>query len=158
MSTEDSSTDACGLEAMTTLEIAALAQRVLMQRAGPDADAAAVAAAARRASDELAPVLAPLIGRAGIDALAARTLHLAQRDYPWLAKTRDLEQSEGLFVHVSFSLEQQDPALAAEAAAAVLATFTGLLVRLMGEPLAAILMRQAWPDGFSGAGTEERGA
>jgi hypothetical protein len=146
---------------MTPPEIAdlrQLAQRVLMQRAGPDAEAAAVAAAARRASDELAPVLAPLIGGAGIDALAARALHLAQQEYPWLAKTRDLEQSEGLFNHISFSLEQQDPALATEAAAAVLAIFTGLLVRMIGEPLAARLMCQAWPDGFSGAGTEERGA
>jgi hypothetical protein len=136
-----------------------LAQRVLMQRAGPDAaDAAAVAAASRRAFDELVHVLAPLIGAVGIDALAARTLHLAQQVYPWLAKTPDLEQSAGLFIHLGSSLEQQDPALAAEAAAAVLGTFTGLLVRLIGEPLAARLMRQAWPDGFSNAGTEETGA
>jgi hypothetical protein len=142
---------------MTPPEIADLQQlaaRVLLHRAGPDSDAAAVAAAVRRASDELTSVLAPLIGRTGVDALGARTLHLAQQVYPWLAK----EQSEGLFVHISVSVEQQDPALAAEAAAAVLATFTGLLVRMIGEPLAARLMRQAWPDGFSGAGTEERGA
>jgi hypothetical protein len=146
---------------MTTFDIAALrplAARVLMHRAGPDADAAAVAAAERRAYDELVPVLAPLIGRVGIDALAARALHLAQQEYPWLANTRDSEQSERLFSHVSFSLEQQDPALATEAAAAVLATFTGLLVRLIGEPLAARLIRQAWPDGFSDAATEETGA
>jgi hypothetical protein len=146
---------------MTPPEIAdlqQLASRVLLHRAGPDSDAAAVAAAVRRASDELTPVLAPIIGRMGVDALGARTLHVPQRVYPWLAKTADLEQSEDLFVHVSVSVEQQDPALAAEAAAAVLATFTGLLVRMIGEPLAARLMRQAWPDGFSGAGTEERGA
>ena len=129
-----------------------------MHRAGPDADAAAVAAAARRAYDELAPVLAPLIGGVGIDALASRAMHLAQQEYPWLANTRDLEPAEGLFTHVSFSLEQQDPAIATAAAAAVLVTFTGLLVRLIGEPLAARLMRQAWPDGFSDAGTEETGA
>jgi hypothetical protein len=146
---------------MTTFDIAALrplAARVLMHRAGPDADAAAVAAAASRAYDELVPVLAPLIGRVGIDALAARALHLAQQEYPWLANTADSEQSERLFSHVSFSLERQDPALAAEAAAAVLATFTGLLVRLIGEPFAARLVRQAWPDCFSDAAREETGA
>jgi hypothetical protein len=145
----------------TTLEIAALRQlaaRVLRQRAGPDAGAAAVAAAARRAGDELAPVLAPIVGVAGIDALAARAMHLAQREYPWLEKTRDLEHREGLFAHVGFSLEQQDPAVAADAAAAVLATFAGLLVRLIGEPLAARLLRQAWADGFSEVATEETGA
>jgi hypothetical protein len=52
---------------------------------------------------------------------------------------------------------QQEPAVATEAAAAVLATFAGLLIRLIGEPLAARLMRQAWPDGFSDAATEETG-
>jgi hypothetical protein len=146
---------------MTALETAALRQlaaRVLRQRAGPGADAAAVAAATRRAYDELARVLAPLIGRIGIDALATRAAHLAQREYPWLADAGDLERAEGPVTHVSVALEQQDPALASEAAAAVLATFTRLLATLIGEQLAAGLMRQAWPDGFSDASPEERGA
>jgi hypothetical protein len=146
---------------MTTPETGVLRQlaaRVLIHRAGTHVDAAAVAAAARRAWEELASVLAPLIGDIGIDALAARAMHLAQREYPWLAKTPDLEQGEGLFTHVRFSLEEQDPAVAAEAAAAVLATFAVLLIRLIGEPLAARLMGQAWPDGFSDAAAEETGA
>jgi len=115
-------------------------------------------AAARGASDELAGVLAPLIGHIGIDALAARAVHLAQQQYPWLAETRDPEPTDALIGHISGSLEQQDPAAATEAAAAVLATFTGLLIKLIGEPLAASLMRQAWPEGFSDAGAEETGA
>jgi hypothetical protein len=146
---------------MTAPELAALRQlalRVLMHHAGQDGDAAALAVAAHRAHDELAGVLAPLIGQVGIDALAARAVHLAQRDYPWLAKTPDPERPQETFTHVSVSLEQQDPALAAEAAAAVLATFTGLLATLIGEPLMTRLMRQAWPVGFSDAGTEERHA
>jgi hypothetical protein len=148
---------------MTAPDLAALRPLVLKvlthrAQAGSDADAAAVALAARRAYDELARVLAPLIGQVGMDALAARAVHLAQREYPWLAKTRDPEQAEGPFPHASFSLERQGPALAIEAAAAVLATFTELLATLIGEPLTARLMRQAWPDGFSDAGTEERRA
>jgi hypothetical protein len=146
---------------MTSREDAALrhvAADVLIRRAGPDADAAALAAAARRASDELARVLAPVMGQLGIDALAARAVNLVQREYPWLAAADDAQQAEGLFPRVSFSLAQQDPAVGADAAAAVLATFTGLVVRLIGEPLAMRLMRQAWPDAFSGAGAEETGA
>jgi len=146
---------------MSALEIAALrrlAVRVLRHQAGPDADAAALAVAARQVYDELAGVLAPLIGQVGIDALAARAVHLAQREYPWLAKAQNQEETEGPLSHVSISLEQQDPALATEAAAAVLATFTGLLVTMIGEPLTARLMRQAWPDGFPDAGAEERRA
>ena len=146
---------------MPALEIAALrplAVRVLRHQAGPDADAAALAAAMRGAYDELARVLAPLIGRVGVEALVERAVHVAQREYPWLAKERDPEQAEGPLTHISISLEQQDFALATEAAAAVLAAFTGLLVTLIGEPLTARLIRQAWPDGFSDAGTEERRA
>jgi len=159
MSTEDSSANGVrSRQRMTALENAAmrqLAAGVLTRRAGPDADAAALAAAARGASDELARVLAPVMGRLGIDALAGRAVNLVQREYPWLAATHHPEQAEGLFSYFSFSLAQQDPAVGAEAAAAVLATFTVLVVRLIGEPLAMRLLRQAWPDAFSDAGTEE---
>jgi hypothetical protein len=143
---------------MTSPENAALrhiATELLLRRSGPDADAPAVAAAMRRASDDLARVLAPLIGPSGIDALAARTVHLVRHEYTWLAAANDTERAEGLFPHVGFSVAQQDPAVAAEAAAAVLTTFTGLLVKLIGQPLAGRLMRQAWPDDFAGATTQE---
>jgi hypothetical protein len=143
---------------MSALEIAALrplAVRVLQHQAGLNADAADLAAAARRTYAELSGVLAPLIGQVGIDALAARAVHLAQREYPCFAKTREPEHAEGPFAPVSVSLEHEDPAIATEAAAAVLASFTGLLVTLIGESLTARLIRQAWPDGFSDAGTEE---
>jgi hypothetical protein len=143
---------------MTALEIAArrqLAVRVLLHQAGPDADAAALAAAARRAYDDLARVVAPLIGQAGIEALTGRALHLAQRDYPWLLHTREPEEVEGPFTQVVFTLERQDPAVAVEAAGSVFATLTGLLVTFIGEPLTVRLLRKAWPDAFSDAGTEE---
>ena len=139
---------------MTTPDIAALRQlaaRVLVNKAGPDADAASVAIAARRRFEELAGVLTPLIGQVGIDALAARALHLAQREYPCLGKTRNPEQEEGPLIDVRMSFEHQEPGLATEAAAAVLAQFTALLVTMIGEPLTVRLMRQAWPDGFSDA-------
>jgi len=141
---------------MSGSDVAALRQlavRVSMHKAGQSPDAAALAAAARRSFDELARVLAPMIGQIGIDALAARAVHLAQWEYSWLANTRDPEHTDGPFAHVGMALEHQEPALATEAAAALLATFTGLLVTMIGEPLTARLTRQAWPDGFSDAGT-----
>ena len=139
---------------MTAPEIAALrllAARVLVNKAGRDADAASVAIAARRRFEELAGVLTPIIGQVGMDALADRALHLAQREYPWLGNTRNPEQVEGRLIGVSMSLEHQEPGLATEAAAAVLAQFAALLVTMIGEPLTVRLMRQAWPDGFSDA-------
>jgi hypothetical protein len=141
---------------MTPLGNAALRQlalQVLAQHAGPGATAKALAAAARRAYDDLVRVAAPLIGQAGVDALTGRALHLAQREYPWLVHTREAEQAEGLFAQVTACLERQDPAVGIEGAGAVFAIFTGLLVTFIGEPLTARLLRKAWPDAFSdGAG------
>lgn len=130
-----------------------LAVRVLVQAAGPAPNAESVAAATRRSIDALTRVLAPLIGRVGIDALGARAVHLAQREFPWLAKTGDAAEAEGTLLPVSGCLAHQEPALAVQAAAAVLARFAGLLVTMIGEPLTMRLLRQAWPEGFSDAGT-----
>jgi hypothetical protein len=157
---------------MTALANAALRQlalKVLAQHAGSAAGAEALAAAAHRAYDDLSRVSAPLIGQVGVDALTGRAVHLAQREYPWLVPTREgtpactertlgtppPEQAEGPFAQVIFCLERQDPAVATEAAGAVFATFMGLLVTLIGEPLTARLLRKAWPDAFSDASTEE---
>src|SRR5688500_2251900 len=104
---------------MTALGNAALRQlalKVLAQHAGSAAAAEVVAAAARRAYGALPRVPAPLIGQVGVDALAGRALHLAQREYPWLVHTREPEQAEGAFAQVIVCLERQDPAVATEAA------------------------------------------
>ena len=133
----------------------ALALRVVAQYAGPAVGAEAIAAAARRAHDDLARVSAPLIGQGGFEALTGRALHLARREYPWLVHPREPEHAGGSFSQVVVCLERQDPAVATEAAGAVLATLTGLLVTFIGEPLTTRLLRKAWPDALSGASTEE---
>ena len=135
-----------------------LALKVVTQHAGRAAGAEALAAAAHRAYDDLARVSAPLIGQVGVDALTGRALHLAQREYPWLVYAREPGQPEGPFARVTSSLGRQDPAVAADAAGAVLATFTGLLVTFIGEPLTEGLLRKAWPAVFSNARMEEHEA
>jgi hypothetical protein len=146
---------------MTALENASLRQlalKVLAKHAGTAAGSEALAAAARRAYDDLAQASAPLIGQVGVDALTGRALHLAQREYPWLVNTPGTpppEQSEGPFTQVIVCLERQDPAVATEAAGAVFATLAGLLVTFIGEALTARLLRQAWPEAFSDVGTQE---
>jgi hypothetical protein len=132
-----------------------LALKVLAQHAGAAAGAEAIAAAARRAYDDLARVSAPLIGEGGFQALTARALHLARREYPCLVPAREPEHAAGLFSQVVACLEQQGPAVATEAAGAVFAILTGLLVTFIGEPLTTRLLRKAWPDAFSDAITEE---
>jgi hypothetical protein len=144
---------------VTSLENRALRQlalKALAQRAGSAADVGALAAAAQRAYDDLARVSAPLIGHVGVDALTGRALYLTQRTYPWLVHTREPDQWKGPFDQIVFCLKKQDPAIAAEAAGAVLTTFTGLLVTFIGEPLTTRLLRKAWPDAFADASIEER--
>jgi hypothetical protein len=132
-----------------------LALRMLAQHAGSAPGTEALVAAVRRAYDDLARVSVPLIGQVGVDALTGRTLYLAQQKYPWLVHTREPDQWKGPFAQIVFCLERQDPAVATEAAGAVLTILTGLLVTFIGEPLTARLLRKAWPDAFSDASIEE---
>lgn len=124
-------------------------RRVLTQNAGTGADAQAIAAAALRAYERLAQELAPLIGAAGVNAVCARSVHLTQQEFSWLAPARSAEPRDTPFTHVRVLLERQDPALATDAAIAVLATFGELLASFIGNSLTTRLLREAWPDGFS---------
>jgi hypothetical protein len=123
-------------------------QRELTREAGTDADAKALAAAAVRVYDTIAGQMALLIGDGGVRALTARSLHLVQRDFPWLAEAKEPDPSEGPFAQVGFRLERQEPAVATAAAAEALATLGGLLAALIGETLTMRVLRAAWPSAF----------
>jgi hypothetical protein len=132
-----------------------LALKVLAQHSGPAEGVEALAAAARRAYDDLAHVSTPLIGQIGVDALTARALHLAQQEYSWLSEAPAAEQTTDPFTHVIVAVQRQEPAIAIEGTAAVFAVFAGLLVTLIGASLTTGLLRRAWPDAFADARTEE---
>jgi hypothetical protein len=130
-------------------------QRALTREAGTAADAKAVATAALRVYATLAGQLALLIGEGGVKALTARSLHLVQRDFPWLAEAQETDPSKGPFARLGFSLERQEPAVATEAAAAALATLGGLLETLIGEALTMRVVRAAWPSAFPDRAQQE---
>jgi len=130
-------------------------RRILAREAGTGADAAAIAAAARRLSERLAQQLVPLIGDAGVAAIYTRSLHLIQRQFPGLAPVRATDEHDGLFACAQHFLEHQDSDVATEAAVAVLTTVGELLTSFIGEGLATRLLREAWPDDFAGDTTEE---
>ena len=132
-----------------------LALTVLAQYSGSEEGAAVLASAARRAYDDLTNVSTPLIGQVGVDALIGRALHLAQREYPWLPAATESGPANEPFAQVIVSSSQQTPAVATDGIAAVFATFAGLLVTFIGEPLTTGLLRKAWPDAFSDAETKE---
>jgi hypothetical protein len=130
-------------------------RRELTREAGTDADAKALAAATLRVSDALAGQLAVLIGAGGVKALAARSLHVVQRNFPWLAEAQQPGASEGPFALLAFCMERQEPNDATDAAAAVLATLGGLLVALIGETLTMGVLRAAWPSAFANETQQE---
>ena len=121
----------------------------------PAVDIDALGAAARAAYADLAGASAPLIGQVGVDALAGRALHLAQREYPWLAGKGDPDPPEPPFARVIACVRRQELAVATQATASVLAIFIGLLVTFIGRPLTSGLVRKAWPDASLDATTKE---
>lgn len=130
-------------------------QRALTREAGTDADTKTLAAATLRVYDALAGQLAPLIGDGGVRALTARSLHLVQRDFPWLAEAQEPDPSKGPLAQLGFYMERQEPAVAAEAATAALAALGGLLETLIGATLTMRVLRAAWPSAFPGETRQE---
>ena len=137
-------------------ESVALVSKMLALRAGKSPDADALAAAARTAFGDVERVAVSLIGPAGVDALAGRALHLAQREHPCLKPLPSQpDQPSEPFVQVVACLQQQDPAVATAAAGALFAILIDLLVTFIGKRLTTRLLLQAWPDVFVDARIEE---
>ena len=130
-------------------------RRMLAREAGTGANAPAIAAAARRLAERFAQQLNPLIGDAGVAAICARSLHLAQRNVSGVAAVPASDHSDGPFALLQRSLEQQESPVATEAAVAMLATTAELLASFIGDSLTTRLLREAWPNDFADETTEE---
>ena len=130
-------------------------RRMLAREAGTGANTPAIAAAARRLCERFAGQIAPLIGDAGVAAICARSLHLTQGNVPGFAPIGASAHEDAPFALLQRSLEQLEPAAAAEAAVALLVTVSELLALFIGESLTTRLLCEAWPDDFAGDITEE---
>jgi DNA-binding GntR family transcriptional regulator len=122
----------------------------LSNRVGRHADAARIADAMVETWQAIDDALAPILGRQGVVALHARSLHLTAPLYGWLGgmheavgKTLDLPA-----LHARFAAQEDVPA--ALGANALLQTFHRLLVSLVGLPLTERLLRDAWADTSTG--------
>jgi hypothetical protein len=121
-------------------------RQLLVREVGSSTDAPAIALAARRLCERFAQQLTPIIGDAGVSAICSRSLHLAQRQFPSLVSVP--AQVDGAFARVQESLQGLEPAVASDAAVAVLTTVSNLLDSLIGEGLTTRLLRGAWPGSF----------
>jgi hypothetical protein len=113
-------------------------RKIVAQDSG--ADARAVAEEAVGAWEQIARVLAPIIGEGGFRALYARGLYLTRPKYPWLAATHGREQTDSPFSGLRVSLERRELTEAREASSALLVTFTELLATFIGEELTRRLL------------------
>jgi hypothetical protein len=130
-------------------------RRILEREAGPAPDAPILATAAGRLWERLARQLVPLIGDAGVAAIYARGLHLAQRQVPGLAPVPTLEHEDGPFARAHDFLAHQEPAVAADVAIAFLTAVCELLASFIGGRLTTGLLHEAWPDDFAADSTRE---
>jgi len=129
--------------------------RLLAREAGTNTDPSAVAAAARRLSEEFAGQLTPLIGELGVVAIYARGLHLAQRQFPRLATVPAPQPDDGPIVRAQRLIEHQELAVATDLAVAMLNSVVELLTSFIGEGLTTSVLRKAWPGDFAGSTTED---
>ncbi|HET7158483.1 MAG TPA: hypothetical protein VFI62_05785 [Burkholderiales bacterium] len=109
-------------------------------------DAKAVAEAASKRWEDMAARIAPIVGERGFLALYARSVHLVQTSFPWVAPPAAPEQAHSFFATLAESLERQPPGVAADAQRALLLTFTQLLDALIGGALTSRLLPSAPPD------------
>jgi hypothetical protein len=97
----------------------------------------------------LAAELTPIVGETGFTTLYARSLHITQRTFIWLAPTPGLQQLESQFTFLQTKLAGQASTEAAKACEAMLVTFIGILALLIGEALTTVILRAAWGNDVS---------
>ena len=117
------------------------AKRLLAHEGNSGSSSAECAAAAWRLYEKLNARLAPLLGSAGVQALFARSAKLAQAEFASLA---DLATAEGM-TELGGCLRVLEPAVATETAATLFGNFIDLIITFIGERLAIVVLRNAWP-------------
>lgn len=144
----------CGVMSSSASSPRPVIHQLLVDHAGPSPDAAAFATAAVHVYDQAAQELIPLIGELGVNALAARSVRLVQREFPWLTVTQGIGPEVSPLAQVRVDLERQASAVALTAAVALIFTFSELLSTFVGAPLTGRLLSKAWRAGLTDGAME----
>lgn len=110
-----------------------------------------VAARVEDACERLSRHLARLMGETGSRAIFNRSLLLTRAKFPWVANVvgaAGLPPGETPWTPLRSAMELQEPDVAVAAFTELLETFVRLLGKLIGEPFALRLVREAWPEVF----------
>lgn len=123
---------------------AQLARWLMVTEVHADAHPVEVWVAANRVCLKLSVRLARLVSPGGAQAIWARALHLARREFPFLTGVR--ADPDACFDGLAEHLRGVEPAAADAALQAVLGRVLDLLVGFIGEDLTLHLVREVWPD------------
>ena len=121
----------------------------------PSLDSEELTALAAGVYERFASRLTPLIGQVGVRAIFARSARLTQAEYAFLTKSAIDTSDDGVPARIWESFKEQEPAMVKKAAEALLTTFAGLLINLIGERLAWRLLFDV-PEALSSGPGEER--
>lgn len=118
---------------------------LLAQRIARGASASQVADATTLLWRDIERALQSVIGRRGVASLFERTLHLASKDFPWLAASRPGDLGRGVqTADLAQSLAMQSPEVAIEASNAMFMMFRQLICTLIGMRLCNRLLQSVW--------------
>jgi hypothetical protein len=120
------------------------AQRLLAHEAGGRQSTEDIMDALDRICQSLNTRLTPLLSDAGVNALFARALSLAGREYSFLMAAGTIKDCslDGL----RQTVHGRNPAEASDAVVAILANFLWLLVTFIGQDLGLRKVHEGWPD------------
>jgi hypothetical protein len=119
-------------------------------------DSEELTARAAHVYDQFASRLTPLIGEAGVRSIFTRSATLMQADFAFLTESAIDRSVDGVPTQIWEALKAQEPAMARKALEALLTTFAGLLINLIGERLAWRLLFDLSPEALSGGPGQER--
>lgn len=124
------------------------ATRLLVQEAGGDpATSEGLAAASGRLFDRLSDQLATVIGPVGVQAIFLRAVNMRKAELAFLdERIVPRERGDNPAEFLRQCLREQKPEVIQEVSVILFATFTGLLITVIGERLSWSLLQQIWPD------------
>ena len=119
-------------------------RETIARRAGVPQDADAIAQSTLDTWQQIAAQLEPVIGLRGVDALFNRSLQRACNTFHWLEMIGVRGNGAASLAHLGTCFKGREPAVATDAACALIGTFTELLANLLGESLTARLVDVVW--------------
>lgn len=93
---------------------------------------------------QMATQIISIVGEVGFNSLYARSVFLAQPQFPWLMASSLAPQTDQRFGELKMHLERQTLSQARDANSLLLITFTDILAGLIGEQLTVSILRSAW--------------